>query len=136
MIGNTYCRLCQTSEEQLKQELVNTVRAFYYKGLVTNAGGNQSARLPGSNKVWITPSGYPRASLSPDDLIAVDLEGNVIEGDLKPSIETYAHLAVYKNRPDVNAVIHAHAPYVMGASLSGFLEITHGEAAAILGTSK
>ncbi|AOL15427.1 aldolase [Sulfolobus sp. A20] len=136
MIGNTYCKLCQTSEEQLKQELVNTVKAFYYKGLVTNAGGNQSARLPGSNKIWITPSGYPRMSLAANDLIAVDLEGNVIEGDLKPSIETYAHLAIYKNRPDVNAVIHAHAPYVMGATLSGFLEITHGEAAAILGDVK
>ncbi len=136
MIGNTYCKLCQTSEEQLKQELVNTVKAFYYKGLVTNAGGNQSARLPGSNKIWITPSGYPRMSLAPNDLIAVDLEGNVIEGDLKPSIETYAHLAIYKNRPDVNAVIHAHAPYIMGAALSGFLEITHGEAAAILGDVK
>ncbi|TRM90985.1 class II aldolase family protein, partial [Sulfolobus sp. A20-N-G8] len=120
----------------LKQELVNTVKAFYYKGLVTNAGGNQSARLPGSNKIWITPSGYPRMSLAANDLIAVDLEGNVIEGDLKPSIETYAHLAIYKNRPDVNAVIHAHAPYVMGATLSGFLEITHGEAAAILGDVK
>ncbi len=136
MIGNTYCRLCQSSEEQLKEELVKTVRAFYFKGLVTNAGGNQSARLPGSNKVWITPSGYPRMSLTKDDLVAVDLEGNVIEGDLKPSIEVYAHLAIYKVRPDVNAVIHAHAPYVMGATISGFLENTHGEAAAILGDVK
>jgi L-ribulose-5-phosphate 4-epimerase len=136
MIGNTYCRLCQSSEEQLKEELVKTVRAFYFKGLITNAGGNQSARLPGSNKVWITPSGYPRMSLTKDDLVAVDLEGNVVEGDLKPSIEIYAHLAIYKVRPDVNAVIHAHVPYVMGATISGFLENTHGEAAAILGDVK
>jgi ribulose-5-phosphate 4-epimerase/fuculose-1-phosphate aldolase len=75
-------------------------------------------------------------SLTKDDLVAVDLEGNVIEGDLKPSIEVYAHLAIYKVRPDVNAVIHAHAPYVMGATISGFLENTHGEAAAILGDVK
>lgn len=136
MIGNTYCKLCQTNEEQLKEELVNTVRAFYYKGLITNAGGNQSARLPGSNKIWITPSGYPRMSLNAKDLIAVDLDGNILEGDLKPSIETYAHLAVYKARPDVNAVIHAHVPYVMGATISGYLELTHGEAAAILGEVK
>ncbi|WP_016732074.1 class II aldolase/adducin family protein [Saccharolobus islandicus] len=136
MIGNTYCKLCQSSEQQLKEELVRTVKAFYYKGLVTNAGGNQSARLPGSKKVWMTPSGYPRMSLSPEDLIAVDLDGNVIEGDLKPSIEVYAHLEVYKRRPDVNAVIHAHVPYVMGATISGYLETTHGEAAAILGDVK
>ncbi|BCU68836.1 class II aldolase/adducin family protein [Stygiolobus caldivivus] len=136
MIGNTYCKLCQSDEGQLKKELVKSVRAFYYKGLITNAGGNQSARLPGSNKVWITPSGYPRMSLTEDDLIAVDLDGNVIEGDLKPSIETFAHLEVYKRRPDVNSVIHAHVPYVMGASISGYLEVTHGEAAAILGEVK
>jgi len=136
MIGNTYCKLCQSSEEQLKEELVNTVRAFWYKGLVTNAGGNQSARLPGSKKIWITPSGYPRMSLTPKDLVAVDLDGNIIEGDLKPSIEVYAHLEVYKRRPDVNAVIHAHVPYVMGATISGWLETTHGEAAAILGDVK
>jgi len=136
MIGNTYCKLCQTNEEQLKEELVNTVKTFYYKGLITNAGGNQSARLPGSNKIWITPSGYPRMSLNAKDLIAVDLDGNILEGDLKPSIETYAHLAVYKARPDVNAVIHAHVPYVMGATISGYLELTHGEAAAILGEVK
>jgi len=136
MIGNTYCKLCQSSEEQLKEELVRTVKAFYYKGLVTNAGGNQSARLPGSKKIWVTPSGYPRMSLSAEDLVAVDLDGNVIEGDLKPTIETYVHLEVYKRRPDVNAVIHAHVPYVMGATISGYLEITHGEAAAILGDVK
>jgi L-ribulose-5-phosphate 4-epimerase len=136
MIGNTYCKLCQTNEKQLKEELVNTVKAFWYKGLVTNAGGNQSARLPGAKKVWITPSGYPRMSLKPEDLVAVDLNGNIIEGDLKPSIEVYAHLEVYKRRPDVNAVIHAHVPYVMGATISGYLELTHGEAAAILGEIK
>lgn len=136
MIGNTYCKLCQTDEEQLKRELVNSVKTLYWKGMVSNAGGNQSARLPGQNKIWITPSGYPRVSLEPQDLIAVDLDGNVIEGDLRPSIETRMHLEIYKNRPDVNAVIHAHSPYTMGAAISGYLDITHGEAAAILGEIK
>jgi len=136
MIGNTFCKLCQTNEEQLKKEIVNSVKTLYWKGMISNAGGNQSARLPGSNKIWITPSGYPRVSLEPEDLIAIDMEGNVIEGDLKPSIETFMHLEVYKNRPDVNAVIHAHSPYTMGMAISGFLEITHGEAAAILGDIK
>ncbi|ARM77062.1 class II aldolase/adducin family protein [Acidianus manzaensis] len=136
MIGNTYCKLCQSDENQLKKELVNSVKTLYWKGMISNAGGNQSARLPGSEKIWITPSGYPRVSLEPEDLIAVDLEGNVIEGDLKPSIETKMHLEVYKVRPDVNAVIHAHSPYTMGLAISGFFDITHGEAAAILGEIK
>ncbi|ABP95101.1 MULTISPECIES: class II aldolase/adducin family protein [Metallosphaera] len=136
MLGNTYCRLCQTNDEQLKRALVLSVRTMYWRGMVSNAGGNQSARLPGSDKIWITPSGYPRSELEPEDLVQIDLDGNVIKGDLRPSIEVNMHLQVYKNRPDVNAVIHAHPPYTMGAALSGYLEITHGEAAAILGDIK
>lgn len=137
MIGNTYCQLCQTSEEQLKKEIVNSVKTLYWKGMVSNAGGNQSARLPGSKKIWITPSGYPRVSLEPKDLVAVDLDtGEVLEGDLKPSIETKFHLAIYKVRPDVNAVVHAHSPYTLGLAIAGYFDITHGEAAAILGDIK
>jgi len=136
MIGNTYCRLCQSNEEQLKRELVNSVRTLYWKGMISNAGGNQSARLPGSDKIWITPSGYPRTELEPKDLVQIDMEGNLIQGDLKPSIEVSMHLEVYRRRPDVNAVIHAHSPYTMGVAISGYLEVTHGEAAAILGEVK
>ncbi|NON62678.1 class II aldolase/adducin family protein [Acidianus sp. RZ1] len=136
MIGNTFCKLCQNNEDSLKRELVNSVKTLYWKGMINNAGGNQSARMPGEDKIWITPSGYPRVDLTADDLIKVDLEGNILKGDLKPSIEIYMHLAVYKVRPDVNAVIHAHSPYTLGATIAGRLEVTHGEAAAILGDVK
>lgn len=132
MIGNTWCSLCQRDEESLKRELIATVRAFYYRGLVSNNGGNHSARLPGSDRIWITPSGYPRMSITPKDLVLVDINGNILEGDLKPSIELRFHLEIYRNRPDVNAVVHTHSPYTLGMAISGAMDITHGEAAAIL----
>lgn len=153
-IGNTFCRLCQLGEERLKEELAACVRGLFAKGLVSSGGGNHSARMPGANEVWITPSGYPRSHTRPENLVKIDLDGNVLEGTLRPSIEVPFHTEIYRRRPDVNAVVHAHSPYTQGVSLSGLLEgaeraqgravlhvfdrdpkipLAHGEAALILG---
>ena len=85
------------------QKLVTT-------GLVVGSGGNLSGRLPGGEGFLITPSGYSIAELSPDQLVRVDFEGKVLEGDLKPSSEWPMHAAAYGARPDAQFVFHLHPP--------------------------
>ena len=107
------------SEEELKEEIIRVMKTLYDRGLVTALGGNVSARIPGSNEFYITPSQVFKGSLKLDDLVKVDLEGNLIEGVLRPSVETPSHAIVYRVRPDVNAVIHAHNPWTLGLISSG-----------------
>uniref|UniRef100_A0A7C4BC82 Class II aldolase/adducin family protein n=1 Tax=Ignisphaera aggregans TaxID=334771 RepID=A0A7C4BC82_9CREN len=95
------------------------MRNLYRRGLVSALSGNASIRVPGTNCVWITPSGIFKGGLTVDDLVKIDLEGNVVEGFRKPSSEWRFHVAIYKARPDINAVIHAHNPVTVAFSLSG-----------------
>lgn len=74
--------------------------------------GNLSARLD-NNKILITPSGFEKTALKPEDLLLIDLSGKILKGNLKPTTETWMHIGIYKSRPDVNAVIHTHSPYAM-----------------------
>ena len=108
------------SEDQLKEEICKVMKNLFQRGFVSALGGNVSARIPGANEFWITPSGIFKGELMPDDLVKVDLEGNVLDGFMRPSIEWPMHAAVYKVRPDVNAVVHAHNPVTLGLSLAGY----------------
>ncbi len=74
-------------------------------------GGNLSMRVEGEEKFVITPSSFPYNQLTPEKMCVMDFDGNQLEGDLKPSVESGMHLIAYKNRPDVNAVIHTHQIY-------------------------
>jgi len=107
------------SEDELKEEICRVMRALYERGLITALGGNVSARVPGAKEFWITPSGVFKGAVEPDDLVKLDLEGNIVEGILRPSIERLMHAAIYRVRPDVNAVVHAHNPYTLGLALAG-----------------
>ncbi|MEM3588978.1 MAG: class II aldolase/adducin family protein [Nitrososphaerales archaeon] len=121
------------SEEELKEEIVRIMKTLYDKGLITALGGNVSARFPGASEFYITPSQVFKGALKPDDIIKVDLDGNLIEGVLRPSVETPAHALVYKVRPDVNAIIHAHSPWTLGLLSSGRkLKTTITEEAVLL----
>src|SRR5690606_36707091 len=79
--------------------------------LVTMTSGNASARDPETSLVVIKPSGVLYDVLEPEDLVVVDLDGNIVEGKLKPSVDTATHLYIYRHRPDVNGIIHTHSPY-------------------------
>lgn len=107
------------SEDEVKRGIIRVMRTLYDKGLISALGGNVSARIPGSQEVWITPSGVFKGDLHEEDLIKIDLEGNVIEGFMRPSTEWPFHVAIYRVRPDVNAVIHAHNPITTGLALAG-----------------
>jgi len=104
----------KTSELQLKKEICRVGKAMNSSGLCAYLGvyapGNLSARLPGSDRVIISPSGLDKGSLKPADLVVVDLNGQRVEGKYKISTETPTHCAIYRKRPDVNAVVHAHSP--------------------------
>lgn len=100
-------------ETQLREELTHYCRVAYQRQLVSGTGGNLSARLPGTDRVLITPSAVSLRECTPDDFILVDLDGEKVAGraDLVASKEVFLHTAVYAARPDVQAISHLHPPY-------------------------
>ncbi len=82
-----------------------------------SSGGNISMRVPGEKIVAITPSGKPYFLLDLNDICVIDFDHKPIEGRLSPSIEAGMHIGVYKNRPDVNAVIHTHQPFASALAI-------------------
>jgi L-fuculose-phosphate aldolase len=89
------------------------------RGLITGIGGNASVRLEGDEGILITPSALYKGELKPEDIVKIDIEGNVKEGLYKPSIEWHFHSAIYRRRLDINAVIHTHSPMTTGLALAG-----------------
>ena len=79
------------------------------RGYVAANDGNISLKVE-EDRLLITPSGVSKGRMTPDMLLVMDLEGKVVEGDRHPSSEGKMHLAVYRGRPDVRAVVHAHPP--------------------------
>jgi len=104
----------RADESERRRKAVEISKRLYNRGFVAGAGGNVSARKPGSNEVLMTPSGLCKGYLEVSDIIKVDLEGNVLEGNLKPTSETPMHTSIYKVRGDVNAIVHAHPPVSTG----------------------
>lgn len=94
----------------LRERIAWALRYMEEKGLNYGYSGNVSARA-GPNAYLITPSGVRKAEVKPEDLLLVDGEERVIEGAGKPSVELPLHLAVYRARLDVGAIIHAHPIY-------------------------
>jgi len=101
-------------EHEIRRKVVEVSKRLYNRGLVAGAGGNVSARILESNEIFITPSGLCKGYLKPSNILKVDFEGNVIQGSLKPTSETFMHTAIYVARDDVNAVVHAHPPVCTG----------------------
>lgn len=106
------------SQGQARAELAAACRLAADKGLLPGLDGNLSRRLPGG-RVLITPAGRPKSGLAPEDLILVDGNGAVLEGEASPSAETGLHLAAYAARPGVGAVVHAHPPHACALAASG-----------------
>lgn len=117
-----FCYICEVYDEHIfKNELISAIKYFFSHGLVSVGGGNHSFRSKLDNQIWITPSGYPRSHITSDDLLLIDLDGNILKGNLKPTIEVPFHTEIYKNRSNINAVCHVHSPYTSGYFLSSKL---------------
>ncbi len=109
------------NDAELKQNLVEITTELYREGVVTAAGGNISVRSVENVKaLWITPTMVHKGSLHPEDMTLIDLEGIVLGGKYKPSIEFGFHAGLMKLRPDINAVVHSHAPYATVWGLGDF----------------
>ena len=111
-------------EGSLRQEIVRIGQMMYDKGLLCGYEGNLSARL-GGNRILITPSGLHKGLLRPEQLLIVDISGQVVgypteaRRGLRPTSELPMHLEAYRQRPDVMAVVHAHPPLTVALSIAG-----------------
>jgi L-ribulose-5-phosphate 4-epimerase len=96
--------------EKLREEVWKSNLQLPKNGLVKMTSGNVSGRDPETNLVVIKPSGYSYEDMTPAHMVTVNLEGDVVEGDLLPSVDTATHLYIYRHRPDVFGVAHTHSP--------------------------
>ena len=107
--------------QELKERLISAARLAEKDGLCRHKSGNFSICIRDENKVLITPSEISRDVLEPEDVIAVDLDGNIIENRnrRKPSRELRMHIEIYKAREDVSAVVHTHSIYATAFAVKG-----------------
>jgi L-ribulose-5-phosphate 4-epimerase len=105
--------------EHLKEEVYKLHLELPKNQLVAWTSGNVSARDPETGYVVIKPSGMRYEELKPEYMVVVDLDGQHIEGELKPSSDTASHLYIYRHRPDVNGVVHTHSPYATAFAALG-----------------
>lgn len=101
------------------KEIIDVGKNIYDKGLISGKAGNISARfkLGSEDLIGITPTLKSLANLSEEDIVLVDLDGNILTKG-KPSSEVNMHIEIYKKRPDVNGIVHTHSPYATGFSFS------------------
>lgn len=97
--------------KKLKKTVCKANLDLVKHGLVIFTWGNVSAIDREKGLVVIKPSGVRYKNMSPDDMVVLDLEGNVVEGDYKPSSDTATHLVLYKNFPDIGGVVHTHSEW-------------------------
>lgn len=103
----------------LREELVDLNQALPENNLVVWTGGNVSVRDPESGLVAIKPSGKMFPDLTPESMVVLNLDGKVIEGDLKPSSDTASHLYIYRHMPAVNGIVHTHSRYATAFATHG-----------------
>ncbi len=119
-----------TSEAQLRELVATAGRVLYQQGL-TDYLGHCSARVPGTDRVVIKPKHSKTVrspgDLGPDDMIVIDLDGNLIEGSDAPPSECFIHTEIYRARPDVQAVVHTHqrAATLLGIIGAELLPVLH-----------
>ncbi|MDZ7837685.1 MAG: class II aldolase/adducin family protein [Actinomycetota bacterium] len=106
------------SKSEYRKDIIEVCKRIYDHGWVAANDGNVSIKV--SDQVYLcTPTGRSKGYLTADQLVKVDQQGNKLEGELNPSSEIKMHLDVYRNRPDVNSVVHAHPPTATGFACAG-----------------
>jgi L-ribulose-5-phosphate 4-epimerase len=112
--------------EAIRKELVDLHLELPKNNLVAWTGGNVSMRDKETGLMAIKASGVRYKDLTPESMLVVDMDGKIVEGNLKPSSDTASHLYIYRHRPDVNGVVHTHSDYAtafaaIGASIPVYL---------------
>jgi L-fuculose-phosphate aldolase len=106
------------SERQHREEIVRFGKLLHHSGFVAATDGNLSVRLD-HESILTTPTGMSKGMMEPEDIVLVDLNGRKMTGRRNPSSEMPMHLLIYKLRPDVRAVVHAHPPTATGYAAAG-----------------
>ena len=119
--------------ENTRKALLKTVLKLHEKDFIQLNSGNVSVRAS-EEHLAITPTGVSYDDIQEEDVVIIDLDGTTIEGSLKPSSETPMHTTVYKNMPDVKAVVHTHSPYALAfATVGRTIPVISTEGLAIRG---
>ena len=117
--------------ENLKEEVLEANLDLVRHGLVIFTWGNVSAIDRASGRVVIKPSGVEYEALKAEDMVVVDLDGNVVEGSLRPSSDTPTHLALYRAFEGIGGVVHTHSTYATAWAQAGLdipsLGTTHAD---------
>ena len=109
----------RSKEAKLRQEMVDIFKLMYQHRYIVAGDGNVTCKLS-DKEILITPSGVPKGYMKPEDMVIMDYEGNKLcRNPFKPSTERRVHLEVYRVRPDVEAVCHAHPRHCIAFSLAG-----------------
>jgi L-fuculose-phosphate aldolase len=107
-----------SAESALRADIVEVGRRMYARGYTASNDGNISVRL-GGDRLLMTPKSVCKGFMTPDMMCITDLDGRKLQGDRDPSSEMQMHLEVYRQRPDVQAVVHAHPPTATGFAVAG-----------------
>ncbi|MFH1018211.1 MAG: class II aldolase/adducin family protein [Pseudomonadota bacterium] len=106
-------------DRTFRQQIVEVHRHLYNLGFSVANDGNTSVRVD-PKRILITPIGVSKARLTPDQMVLLDMEGNPVGASAyAPSSEKALHVAIYRVRPDIRAIIHAHPPFAIACSLAG-----------------
>jgi len=110
--------MADRSEHQIREDIVEVGRRLYARGYTASNDGNISVRLDAARLI-MTPTNVCKGFMTPDMMCITDLDGRKISGDRNPSSEMQMHLEVYSQRPEVQAVVHAHPPIATGFAVAG-----------------
>lgn len=105
--------------DKIKEEVCHANKRLKENNLVRWTSGNVSYRVPETDLVIIKPSGVHFNELTFESMVVVTLDGEVVEGDLKPSVDTESHLYVYRHLSHVNSIIHTHSPFATSFAIRG-----------------
>src|SRR5687768_14544708 len=119
-------------EEQIRADIVEAGRRLYARAYIASNDGNISARLD-DQRLITTPKSVSKGFMTPDMMVIVDYEGKKVAGERDPSTELPMHLQIYRNRPDVNGVVHAHPPTATGFAVAG-IPLTRAVLAEVITT--
>ena len=109
-----------SQERSLRLEIIKICRKLESKGLIAASDGNVSCRA-GRDCMLITPTGVSKGDIEPEEIAKASMRGELLEGPIRPSSEILMHVQVYRMRPDVLAVVHAHPPWQQRSRWPGFL---------------
>lgn len=102
----------------IQSQLVQTAQRAYREKMFAATSGNLSVFDRESGKIYITPGSFPYEEMTPEDIMAIDLDGNILEGKYSPSSEWRMHAAIYRADKRVNAIVHTHSPYATAFAIN------------------